>query len=159
VLATGAEGRAERLDHAPRLPLEVLQLLPVSGQQAVDRKLGSGGRVLHDLSGPRGSQPLLDETPEYVVDPLTGEAGLARDLGGGEGVPAEQRQVRLRLVARQPQAGELLNRAAVAGHHRRDTSSTHRGVNTGVRARSMRPLQQQEGDGAVADGVPCDRAR
>ena len=75
----------------------------------------SGGvaAYLTTLPGRADGEALLDEAAQHVVDALARQAGLARDLGRGERVAPDQRQVRLRLVARQAQAGQLPDEVAV----------------------------------------------
>ena len=64
-----------------------------------------------------------DEALDHVVDPLPGDPGKACDLGRGGRASTRQRDVRLRLVARQSEPGQLLDHAAFR------LETTGRGVN------------------------------
>jgi hypothetical protein len=107
------------LDHSPRVALHPRKLVAMRGQQQVDREVGGSGRVLHHVARPRDGETLLDEAAQDVVDALSRQPGLARHLRRRERVAADERQVRLGLVAGQPKARELRYELAVVhvSHH------------------------------------------
>ena len=109
MLEAGAIGGLKVVDGSCRGVLEVLELAAVLGDEAVDSELGRDRRVLHDRAGSGRGEALLDEAAQHVVDTLAGEAGLARNLGGGERVTTEEGDVRLGLVRGQAELGELGN--------------------------------------------------
>ena len=74
---------------------------------------GECGWAKPDDPGPSRGKSLLDERAQNVVDALTRQARLPCYLRCCEGVTPDQGQVRLRLVTRQSQTGQLGDKISV----------------------------------------------
>ena len=122
------EGRAQLVDQRRGLPLELRELLALVGDEPLERELGRHSGVLHNLARPRRREALVDEAREHVVDALARNVRQPCGLRRRRRVAAEQREIRLRLVAREPEAGEL----GGGGHCRTRVFTTTVGVNSGA---------------------------
>jgi hypothetical protein len=107
LLLPGVVGRAELVDQGCGLPLEIRELLTLVGDETLERQLRRDGRVLRDLPRARRGKALFDQAREDVVDALAWDAGQPRRLRGGRRVAPEKSEIRLGLVAGEPEAREL----------------------------------------------------
>jgi hypothetical protein len=158
VAAARLELGRERVDHRGPVALEAREPLALRGEESLDGDLGPDRRVLHLGARASRRQALLDERPQHVVDALAGDTRLARDLGGREGVAADQRGVRPALIGRQAEPGQAGDEAA-AIHPARSWRTTTSGVNgdTPTPARHPPPGHRAGPRGARSAVAPSPR--
>ena len=150
--AAGLVLGVERVEHRRRVALELREAIALQAHQPLDRQLRSDGRVLDGRTGSRRRESLVHEAAQHVVDALSGQVRLARDLGGREGLAPDERGICPRLVCRQAEAGQARDKPA--GVHRDEmVAATGRGVNV------ARGASEAGGPGAEAAGSAALRAR
>src|SRR5262249_9518392 len=105
---SGRVCRRERLDQLAARALEPVELGATRQQQPFDRELGCDGGVFRRRPRPLRREPLLDERREHVVDALPRNACEPRHVRRSRRVPPHEREIGLRLVARQPEVDQTL---------------------------------------------------
>ncbi len=104
----------------------------------ISRSTASSGATAAYLTvapGRRRREALVHEAAQHVVDALAGQVGLARDLGGREGLAPDERGVCPRLVGREAEASQARDEPASCPS-REIVAATGRGVNVAMARRS-----------------------
>src|SRR6187401_2085965 len=86
------------------------------GEQQVYGQLRSRRRVLDDVARPGHGETLLHERDQDVVDALSRQTRLARDLCRRERIAPYEREVSLGLVAGETEASKLSYQLPVLDH-------------------------------------------